>query len=103
MSEFVLKMAGWDTKSPVAWLPGVTKVRRYGIAAFKDVVNSASAHGDQWANYDPDLQYVSNECGPDFVVTLVYVESADYGGYLVVEQAWLLGPGGGTIDRIGGV
>lgn len=107
MSEFVLKMAGWETKSPVAWVPGVTKVRRYGIAAWQDVVPMQAADATnrvagKWDDYAPDLQYVSNEIGGEYVVTLLWIESADYAGYIVVEQAWLLGPGGGTVDKLGG-
>lgn len=106
MSEFVLKLAGWDSSAPVAWVPGVTKVRRYGIAAWRDVVSHESTDtrtAGKWDSYEPDLQYMSNVIGPDATVTLLWVESADYAGYIVVEQAWLLGPGGGTVDRIGGV
>lgn len=96
MSEFVLKLAGWDTSAPIVWLPGVTKVQRLGIAAYKDAP-------DKFRDYEYDSQFMSNVCGPDYVVTLLVIETGSYSGPALVEQAWLVGPGGGTVDRLSGV
>lgn len=97
-SDFVLKLAGWDSAAPIVWLPGIVKVQRLAIGAWKDALG-----GNKWDDYSPDMQFMSNQAEPDFVVTLLWIETGFYRGYAVVEQAWLVGPGGGTVDRLSGV
>lgn len=103
MSEFVLKLAGWDNEAPVVWLPGVRKVQRMSTASWGAVMpqNSVEAHTKGvFDDYDPDYQFMSNTVGKDGVVTLLFVETDSYGGYICVENAWLLGPSGGTVERL---
>jgi len=100
MSEFVLKLAGYDHEAPVVWLPGVTKIRRMSTASWGAVVSRESTGKGVFSDYDPDLQFMSNTCDSAATVTLLFIESGSYGGYICVEHAWLLGPGGGTIERV---
>jgi hypothetical protein len=105
MSEFVLKLAGWDHNAPVVWLPGVTKVQRMDTASWGSVMPTSEPTAGVrgvFDDYEPDYQFMSNTIGKDAVVTLLWIETGSYGGYACVEQAWLVGPGGGTVDRLSG-
>lgn len=98
MSEFVLKVAGWnDQRIPTTWLPGVKKVQRLALSTKAKCL-------DAWSDQNPDYQHVNfdveTSSGEDSVVTLLWLETDTYLGPLAVEQAWLLGPHGGTVERL---
>jgi len=92
MSEFVLKLAPWSSVR-TTWIPGVSKIKRMDTS-------TASKCLEEWADYEPDYEHANMDETSEIVVTLIWVEAPHYAGYLAVEQAWLVGPGGGTVDRI---
>jgi len=96
MSEFVVKLARWtdDTdRMRVEWLPGVKRVERLGTMFSDDAINA-------WVELNVDWSHVSIGEPPVRQMSLIWLETDSYSGPMVVEQAWLIGPSGGTVDRI---
>ena len=99
----VISRALDDTGHPriQAWWPGVKRIVRNDERPLHEVLADCwSAYGQIEADYAPRSAEMT-EFDPN--VTLLWVTFDDGSSqYMIVENAYLLGPTGGTVDRIHG-